>query len=95
MVRRQYSFRQIAAGTILAILVGAVLTFYLWHLNENIRLGWDSAKLETEKLALNEHVERLQARRAQLLAPDRVDKIAKTELKLGEPRQDQIVYEER
>ncbi len=95
MVRRQYTFRQIAVGTVLALLVAAVLTFYLWHLNENIRLGWDSAKLESEKQTAGEQVERLQARKAQLLAPDRVEKIAKSELKLGEPRQDQIVYEER
>jgi len=95
MVRRHYTFRQIAAATIAAILVVGVLTFYLWHLNENIRLGWDIAKLEKEKRAAVEQVERLQARKAQLLAPDRVEKIAKSELKLGEPRQDQIVYEER
>ena len=36
-----------------------------------------------------------ETRKAQLLAPDRVEKIAKTVLKLGEPRQDQIAYEER
>ena len=95
MVRRQYAVRQIVFGSVLALLFGAVLTFYLWHLNENIRLGWDNAKLESELLKASEQVERLQARKAQLLAPDRVEKIAKSELKLGEPRQDQIVYEER
>jgi cell division protein FtsL len=95
MVRRQYSIRQIAAWTALALFVVAVLTFYLWHLNENIRLGWDIARLETERLQVVEHVERLQARKARLLAPDRVEKIAKSELRLGEPRSDQIVYEER
>jgi cell division protein FtsL len=95
MVRRQYSFRQIAAGTLLALLVVAVLTFYLWHLNENLRLGWDSAKLESERFTALQQVERLQARKAQLLAPDRVEKIAKSELKLGDPRPDQIIYEER
>lgn len=95
MVRRQYSVRQIAAWSALALLVVAVLTFYLWHLNENVRLGWDSAKLESERLALRRQVERLQAGKARLLAPDRVDRIAKSELKLGEPRPDQIVYEER
>jgi len=95
MVRRQYSLRQIAAWSALALLVVAVLTFYLWHLNENTRLGWDSARLETERLQVREQVERLQARRAQLLAPDRVEKIAKSELKMAEPRTDQIVFEER
>jgi cell division protein FtsL len=95
MVRRQYSVRQIAAWSALALLVVAVLTFYLWHLNENIRLGWDSARLESERIAVLEQVERLQARKARLLAPDRVEKIAKSELKLGDPRTDQIVYEER
>ena len=95
MVRRHYTFRQIAAATIAALLVVGVLTFYLWHLNENIRLGWDSARLETERLQAREQVERLQARRAQLLAPDRVEKIAKSELKMAEPRTDQIVFEER
>jgi cell division protein FtsL len=95
MVRRQYSVRQISAWVALALLFAAVLTLYLWHLNENIRLGWENARLESEKIAVREQVERLQARKAQLLAPDRVEKIAKSELKLGEPRQDQIVYEER
>ena len=95
MVRRQYAVRQIVFGSVLALLFGAVLTFYLWHLNENIRLGWDNAKLESELLKASEQVERLQARRAQLLAPDRVEKIAKSELKMAEPRTDQIIYEER
>ena len=95
MVRKQYSLRQIGAWTALGLLVVAIVTFYLWHLNENIRLGWDYAKLESERIAAGEEVERLQTRRAALLAPDRVERIAKSVLKLGEPRDDQIVYEER
>jgi cell division protein FtsL len=95
MVRRKYSIGQIAAWSGLALLVAAVLTFYLWHLNENMRMGLDKARLESALVTTRQQVERLQARKAQLLAPDRVEKIAKAELKLAEPRTDQIVYEER
>jgi cell division protein FtsL len=95
MVRRQISARRIGAWTAAALLAIAVIMFYLWHLNENIRLGWENAKLETTRRSDIEEVERLQARKAALLAPERVERIAKTELKLGEPREEQVAYEER
>ncbi len=94
MVRRQIEPRRIAAWAALGLFAAAVLVFYLWHLNENIRLGWDMARLESEMASARKQVESLEARRARLLAPDRVERIAKSELKMGEPRPDQIVYEE-
>jgi cell division protein FtsL len=93
MVRKLHPPREIALWIASSLLVVAVLFFYLWHINEKHRLGLRTTALESELKALREDVGRLETRKTALLALDRVDKIARRNLGLTDPRPDQIVVE--
>ncbi len=95
MVRKPHPPAEIAAWVAMALIVVSALTFYLWHLNENVRLGWETGRREAEAQVLREDVQRLQTRKAALLAPDRVEKIARELLNLADPQDGQILYEAR
>jgi cell division protein FtsL len=95
MVRKPHPPRQVAAWASAALLVVAIFFFYLWPINEKHRLGLDSTTRESELKALRVEVERLETRKAALLALERVERIARTELGLADPRPEQIVVEER
>jgi cell division protein FtsL len=94
MVRKKYSRKQIALAIFGSFMTILTLTFYLWHLNENIRLGLETSKREDEFKILREDVKKLEAQRAGLLSLERVEKIAKEDLKLAEPKEDQVIYED-
>lgn len=95
MVHKKYTFRQVAlaaaAGTVLVF----ILAFYLWQITETVRLGYEAGKAESAKLTLEKDVHRLSAEKASLLALDRVERMAREKLGLADPREDQIVYEEK
>jgi len=93
MVRKKYSRKEICwvvFGTLLTI---SILTFYLWQLTENIRIGYEIKRLEDKIHALHEEVQQLEAQKASLLSLERVEKIARDKLALTEPRNGQIIYE--
>lgn len=94
MVRRKYEKKEIVAAAGCVLLAIATLTFYIWHQAAIIQLGYQLSRLEEKKARLGEDIERLETERAALLAPDRVDRIAREELRLVEPKQDQIIYED-
>jgi cell division protein FtsL len=95
MVHKKYTFRQVAfaaaAGTVLVF----ILAFYLWQITETVRLGYEAGKAESAKLTLEKDVHRLAAEKAFLLALDRVERTAREKLGLADPREDQIVYEDK
>lgn len=95
MVRKPRPPRQVAAWAATALLVLAILFFYLWPITEKHRLGLDSAAREAELKTLRMEVEKLETRKASLLALERIETIARTKLGLSDPRPDQIVVEER
>jgi len=76
------------------IIVIFILTFYIWHQMESIRIGYEIGKLEEKVLTLGRQVDELQAEKSSLLSLDRVEKIAKEELNLVEPKKEQLVYDE-
>lgn len=76
------------------IIVIFILTFYIWHQMESIRIGYEIGKLEEKVLTLRRQVDELQAEKSSLLSLDRVEKIAKEELNLVEPKKEQLVYDE-
>lgn len=76
------------------IIVIFILTFYIWHQMESIRIGYEIGKLEEKVLTLRREVDKLQAEKSSLLSLDRVEKIAKEELNLVEPKKEQLVYDE-
>ena len=71
-----------------------ILTFYIWHQMESIRIGYEIGTLEEKVLTLGRQVDELQTEKSYLLSLDRVEKIAKEELNLVEPKKEQLVYDE-
>jgi len=94
MIRKKISRRLIAFGIAGGIFAIFILTFYIWQQMESIRIGYEIGKLEERVVDLEEEVKRLQARKSSLLSLERVEKIARKELKLVTPRKDQLVYED-
>ncbi|MFZ2053556.1 MAG: cell division protein FtsL [Candidatus Aminicenantales bacterium] len=94
MVRRKFEKKEIAAAAGCILLAIATLTFYIWHQAAIIQLGYQTSLLEENKARLGEDIKRLETERAALLAPDRVDRIAREELRLVEPKPEQIIYED-
>ncbi len=76
------------------IIVIGILTFYIWHQMESIRIGYEIGRLEEKVLTLRRDVDKLEAKKSSLLSLDRVEKIAKEELNLVEPKKEQLVYDE-
>lgn len=76
------------------IIVIFILTFYIWHQMESIRIGYEIGTLEEKVLTLGRQVDELQTEKSYLLSLDRVEKIAKEELNLVEPKKEQLVYDE-
>jgi cell division protein FtsL len=95
MVHRQFERKTILAGALAGLLSVLSLTFYVWHLTENVRLGYEINQGERRLRALNVDIKRLRTRKAALLSLERVEKTARRELKLADPREDQIIYENR
>jgi cell division protein FtsL len=94
MVHKKFTRRQLVftAGTTLAVVF--ILSFYLWQIAETVSLGYEANNAKNEKRALEKEVLRLQAEKAALLSLERVERTARTELGLSDPREDQIIYED-
>lgn len=82
------------AGFAGAFLVICILTFYLWHQAEMIRLGYETRKLEEKVMSLTEEIKTLEAKKAALLSLDRVEQIATEKLGLRAPGKDQVIFED-
>ncbi|MCK4363236.1 MAG: cell division protein FtsL [Candidatus Aminicenantes bacterium] len=94
MVRKKYTTKEIMLFVSCTIIVIFILTFYIWHQMESIRIGYEIGKLEEKVLTLGRQVGELQTEKSFLLSLDRVEKIAKEELNLVEPKKEQLVYDE-
>lgn len=76
------------------VIVIFILTFYIWHQMESVRIGYETGELEEKVLALRKEVEKLEAKKSALLSLERVEKIAKEELNMVEPKEEQLVYDD-
>lgn len=76
------------------IFIILILTFYVWHQMESVRIGYEEGELEDKVLNLRKEVERLESVKSSLLSLENVEKIAKEELKLVKPKEKQIVYDD-
>lgn len=94
MVRKKFSKKEIAIGVSCTLFALLVLSLYVWHQTELVSLGYDSAELEYRVIQLEKEVEELDTVKASLLTLDRVEDIARNKLKLSEPKQEQVVYED-
>ena len=92
MVRRKWSLKGIALGAALAAAAIGILTFYVWYQTESVRLGLEIGRSDKRIRELEESIEALKVRRAGLLDPGRVEKIARDKLGLVEPADDDVIY---
>jgi cell division protein FtsL len=94
MVRKKYTTKEIMLFVLCTIIVIFILTFYIWHQMESIRIGYEIGELEEKVLTLRRQVDELETEKSSLLSLDRVERIAKEELNLREPKKEQLVYDE-
>lgn len=94
MAGKRWSLREVALAAAVALTVLGILTFYIWYQTEAVRLGIAIEEARAEIARLKEEIQKLETRRAELLAPDKVERIARAGLGLSDPRPDQIVFEE-
>ena len=94
MVRKKFSKKEIALGIACTLFALLILSLYVWHQTESVSLGYDSAELEHRVIQLEKEVEKLETIKSSLLTLDRVENIAREKLKLSEPKDEQIIYED-
>jgi len=94
MVRKKFNKKEIIRDILYTVIIITIFIFYIWHQSKSISLGYKNGELEERIISLRKEIEKLQAKKSSLLSLERVEKIAKEELKLKEPRKDQIVYED-
>jgi cell division protein FtsL len=92
MIRRKWSPKEIALGAGFLLALVGLLTFYVWYQTEAVRLGVETSQREAEIKALRDDILRLKLEKAALLAPKRVEKIARDELGLVDAKTDEIIY---
>lgn len=90
MVRQKRGRLTLLLAVLAVGLAIAALTFYLWHLNEMTRLGYEASRLEEEISRIKEEVWKLETKKASLLALDRVEKIARQKLHMTDPQPGQV-----
>jgi cell division protein FtsL len=94
MVRRKYQKKEIVLAAVCLLLAVATLTFYIWHQSALISLGYQTSGLEMRVERLEVEIKKLETDKAALLAPDRVEEIARNKLNLTDPSDGQIIYED-
>ncbi|MBP1659694.1 MAG: Cell division protein FtsL [Candidatus Aminicenantes bacterium] len=93
MVRRKGALKGIALGAAFFAAAAGILTFYVWYQTESVKLGLDIANCEDRIRDLEKEIEALKLRKAALLDPGRVERIARDSLGLVDPDDAAIVYE--
>ena len=93
MVRKKFKRREIVLSLGVISVIILILTFYIWHQVESVRLGYATRELEARVLSLIQEVDTLEAERFSLLSLERVEKIAEKRLGLKPPEKHQVIYE--
>jgi cell division protein FtsL len=94
MIRRKWSPKEIALGTGFLLALIGILTFYVWYQTEAVHLGIEMSRCEADIKALRDDILRLELQKAALLSSGRVEKIAREELGLVDPKTDEIIYKD-
>jgi len=95
MVRRKWSAKGLALGAALLVAVVGTLTFYVWYQTESVKLGLDIGRTEDRIRELEKNIEALKLRKAELLDPARVERIARESLGLVDPKDDDVIFEKK
>lgn len=91
MVKKKFKKKDIAITLLVAVIVILILTFYVWHQVESVRLGYEINRLEAQIQKLTEEVEELEAKKTAHLSPDKVEQIATQKLGMRPVRPDQVI----
>lgn len=68
---------------------------YVWERVDIVRVGYKAEQLKAQKIKLERERDELSVKLAALSAPDRVAKVAREKLGMGQPQQGQIVMVRR
>jgi cell division protein FtsL len=90
MIRKKITKKEILIGVVSILFIITLLTFYIWHQAETVRLGYKTQELEADISNLKKEIEQLEAEKASLLSLERVERIAKSKLKMKPPEEHQI-----
>jgi len=93
MIRKKITKKEILIGIMSTLFIIALLTFYIWHQAETIRLGYKTRELEEDISMLTKEIGQLEAEKASLLSLERVESIARKKLKMIPPEEQQILQE--
>jgi cell division protein FtsL len=94
MVRKKFTKKEMVLIVFCTIFIISILTFYIWHQVEAVRLGYEINRLEEKVQKLKIEVDKLEATKSSLLSLEEVERIAKEKLKMVNTKEDQIVYED-
>ncbi len=94
MVRKKFRKKEILLVVAFTAFIVFVLSFYIWHQMESVRIGSEISELKKKVQELSEEVEKLEAKKSQLLTLERVEKVAKEKLDLAEPQEGQIIRDD-
>ena len=95
MVHRRYGVKEIALGAGFVLLLLVILTFYIWYQTEAVQLGYRIGELQNRIAQMKKDIERLEAKKAELLSLRRIEGIARRDLGLVDPAPGQVLYEGR
>lgn len=94
MIKKRYNRKEIRIAVICTVIVIFILSFYIWHQTESISIGYMTSDLQEEVSKLKKDIEKLETVRSSLLSLERVERIAREELKLQNPRENQIIFDD-
>jgi cell division protein FtsL len=93
MVNRKYNLKEIALGTAFILFLLVIVTLYILYQAEAIQLGYRIAGLEDRVARMKEEIKKLETKKAGLLSLRRVERIAREDLGLTDPKPGQVLYE--
>ena len=73
---------------ILAVL--SLLLLYVWERVDVVQAGYQIERLKAKKVTLERERDELRVRVSELMAPDRIAKLASEKLAMAPPQQDQV-----
>jgi cell division protein FtsL len=94
MITKRVNKKSLMLSIFAGFFVIFFLTFYIWHQAESVSIGYITKDLEDEINRLKDDIEHLETQKAGLLSLDRVEQMAKQELRMVIPSDKQIIFEE-
>jgi cell division protein FtsL len=92
MIQKKFSKKEVVLGISLAVIVIFILSFYIWHQAESIRLGYSAQKLESKIQQLSKDIEKLETIKSSLLSLEKVERIAIQDLHMQPADQSRIIF---